>query len=229
MDSIVSLCEPLTVIGGGVVFKGDIALSREFAPRAVAADGGADTALSAGVSLEAVIGDMDSISNDARAKIPVERFHHIAEQDSTDFEKVLRSVTAPLVIAVGFSGGRIDHELATMHTLARRYHERIIVIAEHDIVFHCPRSLALSLPEGTRVSLFPMRPATGRSKGLHWPIDGLKFAPAVQSGTSNRATGDISLEMDDPGMLCILPRDFIRQVVPALLALPEISRWPAPA
>ena len=36
----------------------------------------------------------------ARAAIPAERLHRIAEQDSTDFEKCLRNIRAPLVVGI---------------------------------------------------------------------------------------------------------------------------------
>ena len=47
---------------------------------------------------------MDSVSRRARERLGTARFHPIAEQDSTDFDKVLRSVQAPFMIGVGFLG-----------------------------------------------------------------------------------------------------------------------------
>ena len=230
IDSIVELSESLTLIGGGRISDGDIALARQLAPTCVAADSGADAALDAGVPLAAVVGDMDSISDQARAQIPSERLFHIAEQDSTDFDKALRHFAAPLIIAVGFAGGRIDHELAVMHTLIRRADRHVVVLTDEDVVFHCPADFSLTVSPQTRVSLFPMQAVTGRSTGLYWPIEGLHFAPGVLSGTSNRATGtSLRLQMDGPGMLCILPRAFIQPVVSALLALPAPARWPVRA
>lgn len=227
--SIVDVSEPLTLIGGGDIGSGDLALARSLAPTCVAADGGADAALDAGVPLAAVIGDMDSISDAAKSQIPATKLHEIAEQDSTDFDKVLRHVSAPLAIAVGFAGGRVDHELAALHTIVRRCDRRIVLLTAQDVVFHCPRVLSLNMSAGTRVSLFPMGAVRGRSTGLFWPIEGLEFAPGVLSGTSNKATGPLRLEMEGPGMLCILPRDFIQPVVSALSAVPAHGLWPARA
>jgi thiamine pyrophosphokinase len=45
--------------------------------------------------------------------------HHLPEQDTTDFEKCLYSVAAPLLLGVGFLGGRADHHLAAMNVLVR--------------------------------------------------------------------------------------------------------------
>lgn len=227
--TIVDTFEPLTLIGGGKSTPAQLKAALALAPVCVAADGGARLALHAGVDLSAVIGDMDSILPEDKARIAPEQFHCIAEQDSTDFDKALRHLSAPLVIAVGFSGGKIDHELAALHTLVRRCNQRVVMLREEEIVFLCPPALTLPTTAGMRVSLFPMGPVRGRSSGLHWPIEGIDFAPNKRVGTSNRATGAVSLEVDAPYMLCILPKSFIQQVVSTLAALPEDALWPAHA
>ena len=226
-NKIIHSTQPITLVGGGVVNAQDIALALTLAPTCVAADGGADAALTAGIVPDAVIGDLDSISDRARAQIPEAAVHHIAEQDSTDFDKVVRSVNAPVAVAVGFPGGRMDNALSVVHTLFARPDRRIVVLGEEDVVFLCPRRITLPTQPEDRVSLFPLSQVTGRSDGLFWPIEGLRFGPGVLSGTSNKATGPVTLEMDAPGMLCLLPRRFIQPVVQALLALPEPSQWPA--
>ncbi len=228
-NAIIETHEPVTLIGGGTCTAADIETARAIAPTTVAADSGAHMALKQGVPLAAVIGDMDSISNSARAQIPKAAFHEIAEQDSTDFDKALRNTLSPLVVAAGFSGGHVDHTLAAFHTLLAHCHRRVIVLAEQDIVFLCPPHLALAMAPGTRVSLFPMGRVRGTSRGLRWPVDGIGFAPGLRSGTSNQATGDIDLTMDRPNMLCILPRALIRQVASCFLAPDPPALWPVRA
>lgn len=226
---LVQRSDPVTLLGGGDATQEDLALALTLAPTCVAADSGAHLAVSAGIDLAAVIGDMDSISQAARTAIPPARLHHIAEQDSTDFDKALRNISAPVIVAVGFAGGRIDHELAALHTLLVRCDQSVVLLCKEDIVFLCPPVFALPMPAGTRVSLFPLVPVRGQSQGLAWPIDGIDFAPGRQSGTSNRATGDLRLGMDSAGMLCILPRDFIQRVVSVLSDVPGHGHWPARA
>ncbi|MEL6313490.1 MAG: hypothetical protein AAFQ60_05505 [Pseudomonadota bacterium] len=97
---IVSKNEPITLIGGGQVDKTDLSLALGHATTLVAADGGADRALSFGFTPQAVIGDFDSVTEDALEQIAPENQHRIAEQDSTDFEKALRAIDAPLVIGL---------------------------------------------------------------------------------------------------------------------------------
>ncbi len=219
---IVDTSEDVTLLGAGDIADGTLNDALALAPILVAADGAAGRALALGLMPQAVIGDLDSLDAATRARIPPERLHGLAEQDSTDFDKCLRNISAPLVLGVGFAGQRLDHELAAYNALVRLAGHRCILIGPVDICFHAPPRLALDLAPGTRVSLFPMAPVTGRSTGLRWPIGGLHFAPDGRVGTSNEATGPVALEFDGPGMLVILPMAALR---PAMAAL----RLPRPA
>lgn len=205
----------VTVIGGGAVAPQDLGLALEVAPLLVAADSGADRALSLGEAPDWVIGDMDSISADARRLIPAERIVQVVEQDSTDFTKCLTRIAAPFVMAVGFAGLRLDHTLAALNTMARVPRPPVILLTSDDIVFVAPPRLTLPLMPGTRVSLYPMGPARGVSTGLEWPIEGLDFAPDRRVGTSNRATGLVTLRLEGT-MLLMLPRDALATVMTAL-------------
>lgn len=194
------------------------------APILVAADGGADRALSAGRMPQAVIGDFDSISSAARKAIPGHRQFPIAEQETTDFDKALRSTRSPFVLALGFVGARVDHGLAVFSALARHSDRACLVVGSQDVVFLCPPELRLTLEPGDRFSLFPLGPVSGRSTGLRWPIDGLDFAPHGTIGTSNEVSArEVTLEFDAPRMLAILPRRRLDRVLSALL-----PRWRSP-
>ncbi|MEL6169603.1 MAG: thiamine diphosphokinase [Pseudomonadota bacterium] len=212
---IVDTEKSVTLVGGGTVTPHDIEDCLTRAPVIVAADGGATPVLAEGHVPDAVIGDLDSLPQSARAKIPARRLHEITDQDTTDFEKCLRSVRAPLILGAGFTGQRIDHELAVYATLVRSGRPCIILGSE-DIVFAAPDRIEFDPGIGTRVSLFPMARVTGRSSGLFWSINGITFSPAGRGGTSNRATGPVMLEFDAPGMLVILPRACLDMAIDAL-------------
>jgi thiamine pyrophosphokinase len=216
---IVQSTHGVTLAGGGPISARDLALALARAPVAVAADSGADRLLRLGVTPEAVIGDMDSISYAARAALPADRLHLVAEQVTTDFDKALRLIEAPLVLALGFAGGRLDHGLATMATLIARAERTCILIGPKDLAFAAPPQLTLDLVPGEPLSLFPMARVTGRSEGLEWPIDGIDFAPDGMIGTSNRVTArQVVLEFDRRGMLVLLPRRRLDAAIRALLA-----------
>lgn len=198
---------PVTLIGGGDVCPADLDRVLAFAPTMVAADGGANRAVALGHRPDWIIGDLDSLEAGARAAVPPDRIVHIPEQDSTDFEKCLTRIEAPLIVGLGFGGPRLDHWLAVANALARYPGRPCLILGASDMVFAAPPRLSLDLAAGTRLSLFPLAPVTGRSVGLRWPIEGLHFAPDGRIGTSNEALGPVHLEMDAPGMLVILPKD----------------------
>jgi thiamine pyrophosphokinase len=214
---IVESSGAITLVGGGALPRRDLDLVLARAPRLVAVDGGANRLVDWGLTPEAVIGDMDSVRPDVRAALPARIVHQMAEQDTTDFDKALRSVRAPLVLAVGFQGARLDHGLAVLTALVAQARQPCIVIGAADIVFHAPPRLSLALRPSDRLSLFPMARVTGRSTGLHWAIDGIDFAPDGMIGTSNQVVArSVRLEFDGPGMLVILPRRRLDAAIAAL-------------
>ncbi|MBL9051105.1 MAG: thiamine diphosphokinase [Tabrizicola sp.] len=220
-SSIVQSTCGVTLAGGGPFSTRDLKLALARAPMAVAADSGADHLLRLGVMPEAVIGDMDSISRGAAAEIPVSRQYLVSEQVTTDFDKALRSISAPLVLALGFAGARLDHGLAAFSTLIARRERRCILIGPKDLAFAAPPRMEVDVALGETVSLFPMAAVTGRSEGLEWPIAGISFAPDGMIGTSNRAVARrVVLEFDQPGMLVILPRRRLDAAIRALLSAP---------
>lgn len=186
-------------------------------PRLIAADGGAKIAVELGQTPEKVIGDFDSIDENTLSQIPANRLLKLANQNTTDFEKCLEHISAPLILALGFLGKRVDHQLAALHALVRNPHQACILIGKHDVIFHLPAEFQMQLPVRTRFSLFPLAAVMGTSEGLEWPIKGLSFAPDRKIGTSNMTTEtDVSLRMDNAGMLAILPHDALEAVIEAL-------------
>ncbi len=213
---------PVTLVGGGELDAGLIAAAREIAPRVVAADRGADRLDGFGVpedQVAAVIGDLDSIADRARWEGGATRVLHLEEQETTDFEKCLYSTEAPLYVAVGFTGRRVDHTLAVLHALLSNSAKRVIVLGPDDAVALVPPGgIALDLAVGARVSFFPLAPVNGvASEGLEWPIDGLDFAPGWRIGTSNRATAArVSARFDGPPMLVMVERRFLGTLAAAV-------------
>ncbi len=215
-ETIVQTPLGITIIGAGRTVAKQFAKSRALAPIVVAADGGAKVALKNGVVPDAVIGDFDGIGA-RHGRVPAARFHRIAEQETTDFEKCLYSVNAPFAIALGVTGTRFDHSLAAMNAIARHRGFPVLVLSGKDVIFRCPARLELNLPIGTRLSLFPLAEVQGRSGGLEYPIDGLTFSPSGRIGTSNRTCAKaVTLEFTAPHMLVILPWKHLESALRAL-------------
>lgn len=227
-DAIVHSTTFLTLLGGGSVTSEALANALEIAPILVALDSGADIALSHGFTPEAVIGDFDSVSLAARDALGPDCLHVSDDQETTDFEKGLMGTDAPLILGVGLTGRRRDHELAAYHGLLRFADKRCILIAEDDIIALCPPQITLDLPAQTRVSLFPLVPLIANGSNMRWPVDDLAMAPGGRIGTSNTATGGpVELRVDVPGLLVILPVDKLDALIEGLQGNP--NRWKRPA
>ena len=217
LSPFVDTPQGVTLIGGAPVCPSDLEEALTLAPILVGADGGADRAMAAGRRPDAVIGDLDSIRPATRAALPAESILHIAEQDSTDFEKCLSRIRAPFVLGLGFLGGRMDHALAALSVLPRYSDRPCLLVGAEDVCFLAPRELTLDLTPGVRLSLFPLAELTGESTGLRWPIGGIRFRPEGPSGTSNEVTQPrVALSFSAPAMLVLLPRDCLRAALCAV-------------
>ena len=215
-----------TLVGAGHLTRPLLAQALGLAPDIVAVDGGANRVLALGYQPDCVLGDMDSITPATRAQIPPNQLHSIAEQDTTDFSKALRSVAVEFILAVGFSGPAMDHALAAFHALTAHPWQRCILLGQTDLCFLAPPHLTLRLPIGTRFSLFPMGRGRACSAGLRWPLDGLDLAPDGQIGTSNETNArQVDLSCDAPTLLVILPKRALRSALTALNG-PMAARWP---
>jgi thiamine pyrophosphokinase len=223
--AIVSENEPITIVGGAHFSQRLLLESLKRAPVVYAADGGANLCMQYGCQPKQVIGDLDSLSPSLRSELDPSRVIHVPEQDTTDFEKLLIRVDAPFMLAVGFMGGRIDHQMAVQTVLTAYAHRKIICVGDEDVMFVSPPEIDLPLDAGTRISLYPMAPVQARSTGLYWPTDGLSFAPDGQIGTSNKATRHVTLLPSAPCMLVVLSKTCLDIAIDAMQAAPY---WDAP-
>jgi thiamine pyrophosphokinase len=219
---IVQSNQGVTLVGAGELAPGALARALALAPRLVAADGGADRALAAGQVPELVIGDLDSLSEAARARLGPARLHRIDEQETTDFDKALRSIEAPFILALGFAGARLDHTLGMFNVLARHPGRRCVALGGSDLCFLATSELTLRLEPGTRLSLFPMGDVSGRSSGLRWPIDGIAFAPGGITGISNVVeAAEVRLNLSAPRMLVLLPAAALEAAIEGLAGVSD--------
>jgi thiamine pyrophosphokinase len=217
---IIEQNHPIGLVGGGDIHDDDFSDSSMFVQEYVAADGGAGAIIKQGYVPAALIGDLDSVAKEVLTRVPSERVFHIQDQDSTDFEKCLMRLQAPLIMGLGFLGARVDHELAVFSALCRFPEKRVCLLGKEDVVFLAPPRMELPLSEGDRISLFPMAPCEATSEGLKWPLDQVSLGPLSQIATSNQALGPVTVCVDRPALLVILPRERFRQIVPLLASCP---------
>ncbi len=203
---------PVVLLGGAEVPSRHLRNLVDSDAPLICADGGANTAVEFRLAPELIVGDLDSFSGAFDGQVI-----HLSEQDTTDFEKCLYSVKAPLYLGYGFLGGRIDHELTALSVLVRYPERPVILIGDQDICFCCPKELLLDLPKATRVSIFPMSDTKMRSTGLKWPLDDVALSPTSRTATSNKAAGTaVSLYIDEGDAIVLLPVKHIDAVKRAL-------------
>jgi thiamine pyrophosphokinase len=180
---------PLAIVGGGSV---DADLLRALAQAGVAlvgADGGGDAIGAAGLVPAAIIGDLDSLS-DRAAWEKRTLVIHVPEQITTDFQKALYSTKAPVTLALGMTGKRLDHTLAALSAaLQVAPMRKLLLVDEVDVAYAAVGPVRFTAEVGERVSIHPLLPIDFvSSSGLLYPMDGLRLEPGGLIGTSNAAT-----------------------------------------
>mgnify|MGYP003890520847 FL=1 len=182
---IVHSIDPVVMVGGADLGPEEFNILQKEVATFIGVDGGADHLLAHGIIPSAVIGDLDSISDAARTAF-ANLLHHISEQDTVDFEKALTNISAPLIYALGFAGGRLDHTLAVLHVMGRHLETPVILLSADDASAIVPaQGILLHLSIGTRVSLMPLADARVDATGLKWPIIDQAMHPMHFTSPSN--------------------------------------------
>jgi thiamine pyrophosphokinase len=206
----------------------------------VAADGGARHARHAGIRVDHLVGDLDSLSDDDIGRLQESGavvHRHPRCKDETDFElaadvarglataDATRStasgrVAVPALLVVGGSGGRLDHLLGNLMVLAGPCLASVAVTAlMGDAVVQVARSdrpVQLFGAAGSLASLYPVgEPAIGvTTDGLQYALRDESLSPGSARGTSNvvrRAPASVRLSS---GALLVVEPGAIASLIP---------------
>ena len=204
---------PVALLGGAQVAPQVLNILQSLTATFVAADGGAAHLLNAGLMPQAVIGDMDSVSDAARQAFG-DVFYPSDDQNTTDFQKAIARIEAPVILAAGFLGGRLDHTVSVLNTMARDRLQRVILISDDDVCFLVrPTATRLTLPTGMRVGLLPLGQARVDTTGLRWDIKDKPMAFSGLISTSNEtASADITIDATG-NLLVTLPLSALDAVI----------------
>jgi thiamine pyrophosphokinase len=183
----------------------------------IAADGGTRHALAAGVTPDAVIGDLDSLSPEEQAQVEeagsrIVRFS--PHKDETDLELALQYAVragATEIIVLAALGGRLDQTVANLLLLAMPELGGIDVhvVEGAQTAFLIQDQALIEGQPGDTVSLIPLRGDAVRvtAEGLEWPLqeDTLCFGPA--RGVSNVLRAEQARVRVQQGLLlCVITR-----------------------
>ena len=176
----------------------------------IAADGGADNAAALGLTVDLVIGDLDSVSSAAVARAgKVER--HPEDKDETDLELALGAAVAAgkrSVTVIGTLGGRVDHAVANLLVAAGDRWENLRIDLRIDGArgWVVRDHVEVVAPIGNVVSLLAVGGrATGvTTTGLAWPLADAEVEPGVGLGLSNRMAAPRAEVVVDDGTLLVI-------------------------
>ena len=161
----------------------------------IAADEGIDNARRLGLTVDLLVGDLDSSSDGSEAIARVVERHPV-DKDETDLELALAAAlragatSATVVVTVG---GRADHALGNLLVLAggRWSALRVDVRIDGARAWVVRDQIQIDGSADDLVSLLAVGgAATGvTTAGLAWPLDGAVLKPGVGLGLSNQMTG----------------------------------------
>ena len=182
----------------------------------VAADSGATHALAAGLTVDVLVGDLDSIDAAALAELEggatrIER--HPVAKDATDLELAIDVAVregAGSVFVVAGHGGRVDQSVANTLVLASPRWSGVSMHAVLDAarvsVVHGGGAVTFDGAPGDVVTLLPVHgPAGGvRCVGLEYPLQGETLDPGSTRGVSNVLVDRRATVSVDSGTLLVV-------------------------
>ncbi|MBO4707361.1 MAG: thiamine diphosphokinase [Elusimicrobiaceae bacterium] len=159
----------------------------------LAADGGANKCLKAGVKPSLVVGDLDSITSKNKTLLRG-RLKQVLRQDNSDFEKALdylKTLKPKQVDIALFYGGRIDFGLSNFLTASNylKYFD-ICFLFPKAIVYLLSKGAEIKAKKGARVSIIPFEEIKNISThNLLYPLKDETLGLG-QRGLSNIALGN---------------------------------------
>lgn len=168
----------------------------------IACDGAIAALHSLGLPPAAIVGDLDSISEELRI-LYADRIHTVIDQEINDLTKAIsyaREMGYPEVLILGATGLREDHTLGNISLLMdyAALFNRIEMLSDYGLFTPLLHTDTLSSIPGQQVSIFSMH-AGGRitSENLRWPIRN-RILNAWWEGTLNEALStDFTLTLNE--------------------------------
>jgi thiamine pyrophosphokinase len=148
------------------------------AKRIICCDGSAANLILAGFTPDAIVGDMDSLSEDLANRF-ADRIFADDDQETNDLTKAvywcIENGFDDLVI-IGATGKREDHTIGNISLLAEYVRiVNVIMVSDTGIFIPFQNSAEISSFPGQQVSIFSINPETEiTTKGLRYPLNKTK-------------------------------------------------------
>ena len=184
------MARTVLIVAGGVASAEEAREAAKDADFIIAADGGFSLASRAGLRVDLLVGDMDSLDSPPQ-NIPILKFPR--EKDATDLELALdyaRATNPERIVVVGAFGARLDHTLANANLL-EKYDLPVVLFHQGFRVYLVVDELEIPAALGDLVSLIPLSAEVRGifTWGLRYPLhDGVLFRASTR-GVSNEVVG----------------------------------------
>jgi thiamine pyrophosphokinase len=159
----------------------------------VCCDGSTGSLVNYGLVPDAIVGDMDSLSDELRTRFEA-RIHADLDQETNDLTKSVnwcRRNGYDDIVIIGASGKREDHTIGNISLLAEYVKDgNIKMITDYGIFYAFTSSFELNVEKGQQISIFSINPSVEiTSEGLLYPLNRRKLKNWWE-GTLNEANGE---------------------------------------
>ena len=180
------------VVGGGDYPTHEKPLAMlHAAPRVVCCDGAADEYISHGLTPWRIVGDGDSLSEEAKSRYAdIIRINPDQEtNDQTKAVEYLASKGYRDIAIVAATGRREDHTLGNISLLIEYLRKglNVRIYTDYGMMVACNGNQTFSSPKGSAVSIFGFGTEGMTSEGLAYPI---RDFSSWWQGTLNKTTAD---------------------------------------
>ena len=210
----------IVIFANGILNRPDL-LRRYLAPadRIFCADGGAGHALALGLTPEAIIGDLDSLSPELVEQLKargVVIHRHPTCKDQTDLELTFRLAVAEKpdeILLVTALGGRLDQMLANILLLTRPEYAPVrLTLADGPhwaILLRPEQTMTISGQPGDTLSLIPLTPTVTNVnfRGVEWPLTQATLPLGSTWGISNRLIAHQATVQIGDGLVLLIHLD----------------------
>ena len=203
------------IVGSGSISDSEFLKDRySWADLVIAADGGAESLVKAGLMPQVVLGDFDSLPGVVLEEIKlnnnVEILSYPAKKNHTDMELAMNLASergAAELVIIGGSGSRLDHTMANIMLLYNLLDNGIrgSLEDEHNQIYLINDKLTIKKQDNRKVSLLSLTPSVEglTTKGLEYPLKEASLKFGSSWGISNEFLEDVATITLKKGLLLV--------------------------
>jgi thiamine pyrophosphokinase len=174
----------------------------------IAANGGALNALKWSYQPDIVIGDLDSLDQDAKSELSKAKFILRTSQELNDLEKALifcKKADVTDLTLLGLTGKRVDHTFNNFSVLSRYDQSfELTIYDSHAQIYLVRSSYEFRGKTGQTVSLIPLGNVNGvTTRGLKFPLRNEPLYFGQREGASNNIVSNPVQINVDSGLLLL--------------------------